>query len=385
MGVIIRQSIKQSIVAYLAIAVAVVAQLFIYPIDDFATYGLAQAIIALAMLLYPLIVLGVPQAMIKFFNEFYKKSEGYLLNFLILSIALMVFFGTLIYFFYGSFLRMLDHLEISQALFIDYGTTVVVLVVLLILLRIFITQAANFHRIVWPAIFENLWTKFALAMAVLLVVSGSLNQDSLAYTIPIYFGVALFGMFIYLTFLGVQNWQYNPTLFKKDVLKSILRYAAYTGLSSFGVMLAIRIDQIMVPNMVDYQSNGIYSFFIFMTAVIEIPARSIVQISSPILSKAHENLDYKEIQKIYSKSASILLIFGLGLFLLIFLNLDDIFAIMGKSSLLGGLVALFAILGVAKIFTLIFYVAPQIIMYSKYYRFILYVTITLGVLNTVLN
>ncbi len=87
MGIIIRQSVKQSIVSYVAVLVAAAAQFFIYTIDDLETYGRAQKMIAVVFLFYPIMCFGIPQALIKFFGEFGQDAKGYLINLIILTIV----------------------------------------------------------------------------------------------------------------------------------------------------------------------------------------------------------------------------------------------------------------------------------------------------------
>ncbi len=73
MGIIIRQSIKKSVVSIVALVIAAVAQLFIYTLDSSETYGAAQRILAISMLVYPILLFGVPQALVRFYGKYKER------------------------------------------------------------------------------------------------------------------------------------------------------------------------------------------------------------------------------------------------------------------------------------------------------------------------
>ncbi|HHM20653.1 MAG TPA: hypothetical protein ENJ20_01400, partial [Bacteroidetes bacterium] len=85
MGVIKRQSIKQSIVNYLAVGVAAFSTVFIYPLDKEA-YGLAGFVLSTAQFAMPFIILGFNGVSVRFFPQYLadrQKEHGFL--FFILS------------------------------------------------------------------------------------------------------------------------------------------------------------------------------------------------------------------------------------------------------------------------------------------------------------
>lgn len=385
MGIIIRQSIKQTIIALVAVLIAGVAQLFIYA-NHREIVGEGYFILNTALFLVPIVSLGLPSAVIRYFAKFGKDQKGYLLNFIILSVVSLGFMGLLYLLLRPYIADVLQFLHMSNDGGLEeYKWTILTLIVLTILFKLLTSLSSNYNRIVWPGIFDLLWGKVALVVIISAVIFGWLPLASFHYTMPAFMVVSVVGMVIYLKYLGVLDLSYNKALFQKDSLKEIGKFSAYTGLNSLGGMMASRIDLIMVPTIIGMAENGAYTLFIFMAQVIDLPSRSMVSIAAPIISKSLTNNDLSEVRVIYNKSSLTLFMVGIGLFALIFLNLKDLFKLTGESEVMDGLILVFVVLGIGKILSTTFKTSGQIILYSPYYKFLFYVTLMLGVLNVILN
>ncbi|NNC85658.1 MAG: lipopolysaccharide biosynthesis protein, partial [Bacteroidia bacterium] len=162
-------------------------------------------------------------------------------------------------------------------------------------------------------------------------------------------------------------------------------YAFYGILSGVGSVLALRIDTFMLASLVSLEITGIYSIAIFISGVIAIPYIAMSNISSALISKAWAENDINTIDQIYKKSSLVLLIAGCFIFLLIWVSLDDFFAIMpnGEKYISGKNIVL--ILGVAKLIDVTASLNDHIINYSKYFKFGFVAIMILAVLNLVNN
>jgi|GEM_PF-2772109 len=390
MGIIIRQSVKQAIVSYTAIIIAAAAQLFIFPMDDLVTYGRAQKMFAIIFICYPIMFFGMPHALIKFFGEFGESKKGYLLNFLILALTASLIIGSVIYLFRAPLFEykptveeLLEGEEIWN--FENYIPYIAISILVLVLFKMFAWHMSNYQRIVWPAIFETLWTKLALALLILGIILGIIPKGFLEQGIMIYFIVALVGVIIYAAYLGKLNLSYNPDLFKKENIVRIGRYAGYSGLTLFGGMLAIRLDAFIAQGYVSDKMMGIYMWFVFMGTLIDTPGRSVSGISSPIISKAISRGDFDEVNTVYRKSTITLFLVGIAMYCLILLSIEDLILWIGKTELLVPFILIFGILGLVRVMQSTMVMSGQILLYSKYYRVMLYITLMMGVINIVLN
>jgi O-antigen/teichoic acid export membrane protein len=152
-----------------------------------------------------------------------------------------------------------------------------------------------------------------------------------------------------------------------------------------GSVIVLQIDQLMVTAYLGTSYNAIYVIAFFMGTVIEIPKRSISQMSDAIIASAFENERLDEVKKLYKQSSINQLILGGFVFVLIMTNLDNIYAIMPKGSeyIDGKLVAV--IVGMSKLSSMAFGVNSEIIISSKFYKSNIYFVLILAVLTIILN
>jgi O-antigen/teichoic acid export membrane protein len=141
----------------------------------------------------------------------------------------------------------------------------------------------------------------------------------------------------------------------------------------------------MIAGGLGMELAGVYTIAYFMGMVIEIPKRSLTNIIYPILNKAVIKKDALEIKSLYQKSSINQFLVGSFIFLIIWLNIDQIFMIIpnGDDFVAGKLVVLF--IGLSKLFDMLMGVNKEIIELSKYYRFNLVLGVLLSVLVIVLN
>ena len=84
----------------------------------------------------------------------------------------------------------------------------------------------------------------------------------------------------------------------------------------------------MVGSHLGLDYAGIYSIAFYIVAVIEIPSRSIAAISSPLASSALKEGDTDTVNHLYRKVSLHQLLIGGFVFLLIWINIDNIFALI---------------------------------------------------------
>ncbi len=388
MGIIKRQSIKQSIVSYLAIVLALISTLFIYS-QDTELYGLAQFILNMGILFTTFFALGTNSWTVRFFPIFQtpqsNKHHGFLglivfvslISFLIVSLVIILFKDNI-----GQFLVLINLDE--NGLFVTYFYPIIAITFLFLLSNIFSGYISNFGRIVVPQIYTFLLPKIFLPIVFLLAIFQYISVTTFVNGILIYYFVIIVFLLIYLKWLGQLNISLQPSFLRKSLLKQMFTYSLFAGLNSIGATMAFRIDIIMVPTLVDLRSAGIYSIASFIASVIEIPLKSISSIASPIISKSWEENDLENIRKIYQKSSLNLLGAGFFIFILIWFNIHNLLFMTGNPELLTGiLVVLF--ISISKLVNLSSSVDSFIIGHSKYFKFNLITILLLAVCNVALN
>ena len=383
MGVIQRQSIKQSLVNYFAVAIAAIGTVFIYPLDK-DSYGLARFIIDTSMMLAPFIMLGFGGVSIRFFPYFKDEKRGHrgFLPFLLLAILVssLIFIG-IAFMLKDQFYNIYSEKPPIYRQFLPYLLPIGILVAFF---NLFFTYSGNFKRIAIPAVFQNL-IKISLPLLILLYVWHSISIEQVINGILLNYILALLGIIIYIYWLGQLKLKLDFSLFSKDRIKEIRKFALYNLFGSLGAVLAFRIDSFMISTLVDFGSNGAFAIAAFIANVIAIPTNAVNQISGPIITEAIKNDDLTQVKKLYQNTSINLLVIGLLLFVCIAASIADLISIMPKNEELQGAVVIVLLIGAAKVIDMGTSINNQIISYSKYYRFGFYAILLMAVFNIIAN
>lgn len=130
---------------------------------------------------------------------------------------------------------------------------------------------------------------------------------------------------------------------------------------------------------------AVYSFAAFVASTIMVPQKSIVAATVPILSLSWKNRDLKEIERIYLRTSINLLLLGLFIFFIIWLNMHDLFRLLNinRDYEAGKFVIL--LLGMKAIIDAGTGVNSQIIGTSNFWRFEVFTGVLLFLLAIPLN
>jgi len=175
------------------------------------------------------------------------------------------------------------------------------------------------------------------------------------------------------------QWKNNHLDFEYSVqklnLKEIISFGLFVLVGGASIMIVTRLDMMMIGSLLDLEQVAFYTVAFFIGNAIKVPGKSIATISTPLLAKAWENQNMKEIQILYAKSSINQLIIGGGFFLCVWINIDEIFSLL-PLKFQGGKWVVFYI-GLSQLFNIASGVNGAIIINSKYYKYDLYTNILL--------
>jgi O-antigen/teichoic acid export membrane protein len=131
----------------------------------------------------------------------------------------------------------------------------------------------------------------------------------------------------------------------------------------------------MISSQMGLSHAGVYTIAVYIATVLEIPSRSISAIASPVAANALKDGDFQQSNALYQKVALHQLLAGGFIFLLVWINIDNIFAIIPNGSVYaeGKWVVFFV--GIAKLVSITLGFGGTMIHYSKYYYWSLYFTL----------
>ncbi len=158
----------------------------------------------------------------------------------------------------------------------------------------------------------------------------------------------------------------------KRFYKKMASMATLTYLGSAVFMIAQVIGSLIIASLLGMAEAGIYFLGASVAGIVQAPKRGAIGAATPALAKAWKDKDISKIQMIYQRSGINLLIAALGIFLLLWLNFEDIVITFKLKPDYLNSVWIFFFLGLAKVIDLGSGVNSQIIVTSTFWRFEFY-------------
>ncbi|WP_128331363.1 lipopolysaccharide biosynthesis protein [Apibacter sp. HY039] len=377
MGVVARQGIKYSIISYLSFLLGTFSTIFIYPADT-TFLGQLRFIQPSAEIIFPFVVFGLSYANIKFYQQFKAKNQN--LDFLVFSIKFIVISFLIICLLYWLFASLFPSIGNSDSWKMKQYVLPVILI--LALSQLFSKYISNFKRVAITGIFENFFPKLGSLVAFICFVYLGISEINSLYIFIFFFFAALSGLIVYFLRLNKDKPSGSLSILSgKNFRKELFYFCIFSVLGSIGNQLALRIDNLMISELISYKQNGIYSILMSIVGFLSVPLAGVFAISGPIIVEKLENNQHAELNDFYQKISKFLFLFGTVLLSCIFAGCDYLFLLMKNGHELSEAKSIIYILGIATLFDISTGFNSQIITYSRYYRFNIYAMLLLAVLT----
>ncbi len=379
MGVIRRQSIKNSIINYVAVVIGMANVLIIYPaVLTPSEFGQIRFILGTALLIATITGLGSTALSIRFFPEFKDQKSGH--HGFLGILAILPATGFIIYLV--STLLASSHLPSEFKANYGYISAVVFFALYVKLLSFY---SHNFKRIAIPAIFNNLFTKIGVPILAILFAREFISFQSLLYLLVVIYIISFVGLLIYLGSLGQLHFRIDRKFIIPERRKRLLTYMSFSVLGNLGGILSLRLDSFMVTELLNFERNGVYNISISISDIMIIPVTAIASIAAPLIAEKLQNNSMGEVDEIYKKSALNLAILGLLFMLIINEVINPFFKIMPNGELYQDAKIVALVLCLGRLIDMVTSVNAQIISNSKYFRITLYIILFVAAGNIALN
>ncbi|NNK81590.1 MAG: lipopolysaccharide biosynthesis protein, partial [Flavobacteriaceae bacterium] len=166
-------------------------------------------------------------------------------------------------------------------------------------------------------------------------------------------------------------------------LKEVLKYSALIIIAGSVGGIILEIDKFMIGEMLTINNVAYYGVAIYIASVIGVPSRSMHQITNPITAKFLNENNIEELGELYKKSSLNLFIVSGFIFLLIVLNINQLYALIKPEYSIALYVVFFV--SIAKLSDSILGNNNAILFNSKYYKIVLLFGVLLAALIVVLN
>jgi len=382
MGIVFRQSFRNTIIIYTAFVIGGINTLFLYTrfLED-KQYGLVIFILSGANLLMPLMAFGSQYSIIKFYSSYTDtgQRERFLSFMLILPLIMGLLTGALGALFYGQIAGFLSQKNENIQGYLPY---IYIIAVLTAYFELFYAWAKVQLQSVFGNFIREMFTRIAVMILLVLVYFKVLDFNGFLNALVLSYILRMLVMKLYAFKLHPPRLDFRFPANAREVL----RYAFYIILAASAGSLLLDIDKVMIGGKLPLENTAFYTVALFIGSVIEAPGRAMSHIVQPLTSKAINEGNDGEIAALYKKSSmNLLLVSGL-IYLLVNVNIQELYRIL-PPQYAGGTWVVWMI-STAKLYHMFLGNNGAIISNSKYYRILLpysvFSALSVVVLNVIL-
>lgn len=380
MGIVLNQSFKNTVTTYFGFGLGAINTLFLY--TNFLTdqyYGLVAFLLSAANIMMPFMAFGVHNAIVKFYSTF--KTKNSINSFLSLMLFLpflfiipTVFVG---YFAYDSLVNWLSN---ENDIVENYVWHILVLAVAMAYFEIFFAWTKVQMQTVFGNLMKEIFHRVCIMILLFAVYFEMLTVDQFIIALVVVYVLRMLIMKLYAFSVRFPKLKFQ----KLENQFSILKYAGLMIIAGSVAMLILDIDKFMIGLMLpDIEQVAYYSVAIFIATVIAVPQRAMHQIMLPLTAQYLNENDKVALEDLYKRSSVTLLVVSGFIFLLIILNINQLYEILPEE-FTGGLFVVL-IVSLAKLYDNSLGNNNAILFNSDYYRMVLFFGVLLAIMAIVLN
>ncbi len=379
MGIVINQSIKNTIITYIGFAIGAVNALYMYPEFLGKTfYGLTAFLLSTANIIMPLMAFGVHNTLVKFYSTYDSDAQkSQFLSFVLLLPLLTIIPLTLILLsFYKQIAQLLS---IENPIIYDYVWLVPVIGLCMGYFEIFYAWVKVNMKSVLGNFIKEVFLRVLISIFLFAVYFKYITVQQFVYiTVAIYLATTL--MMLY---FAIRVKRISLTFTFPENRRQIITYSIFIILSGSVAVLLLDIDKFMLGQYISIENIAFYSVAIFIATVISVPSRAMHQITYPITAKLMSENKYEELNVLYKKTSITLQVVGGYVLLGILVNIKSIYSVL-PIEYSGGIAVVFLI-GFSKYLDLILGNNNAIIFNSRYYKVVLMLGLLLAFFAVTLN
>lgn len=382
MGVIIRQSLKGTFVNYIGVVLGIFVQFYIVAkYLDPEVIGLSKVVYAVAFLLSTLALLGSGSTGMRFFPYFKDKESGnhgflyYYLLFPLVGVVLM----TLLYLGFRTPIE--SYFGAKSPLFNEHFYYVLPMMVVLAF-WVWAENYANINmRIAVPKAVREIGMRVMMLLIYLAYGFGYIGVTGLIVGFIICYGLCMVIAGVYSLSVGERTLRHDWSFITPELKTKVLKYAGFLMLATISGNIIQQMDIFMLSGVKGLYSAGIYTIVDYMAEIVNMPSRNITPISTPLAAEAMKEGNMQKAQDLYRQVSIHQMLASSVLLLIVWVNLDNIFAIIpnGDKFAEGRWAVLF--LGLSKVVYGTLNFGNTLISFSKYYYWTLFITIFLAALS----
>jgi len=380
MGIVLKQSFINTLILFLGFAIGGINVLFLFTHflhEDY--FGLITFLLSTANIVLPLLVYGMQHTIIKFFSSYKSKDEqdGFLVSTLFLPLLVIIPVGLIGAYFYNA---ISNWISAENPIIKDYTYLIFIVAIYMGYFEVFYSWTKVHFKSVFGNFIREIFARICVSGLLFAVYFNWLNEEQFIYAVVLVYMFRMLIMKIYAFSVYCPKW-----IFKlPSNIREIISFSTYIIVAGSAAGILLEIDKFMIPQMEQIAKVAYYSVGIYIASVIAIPSRAMQQITSPITAKEMNANNIAEVEKLYKQTSINLLVIGGLLFLLINLNINDLYELINKPQFTEG-IWIVLIISFAKLVELAMGIGNAILVNSKYYKIIFYLSVAMAISVIFLN
>lgn len=370
MGIVLKQSFRNTLIIYLAFALGGINVVVLYPSilgSDF--YGLVTFLLSSTNIITPLAALGVQFTIIKFFSSYQTKKEKdeFLSSVIFLPLLVALPLG---FFWDHIHTWIMSSISEGNKSIEKYTLSIYIIAICCAYFELFYSWTKVQLNTVFGNLMKELWNRLTITLLLLLVLLEVITKIDYIFWLTSAYVLRV------LIMMGYAFYVYLPKFYFKlpQNFSEIVKYSLFIILAGSAGAIILDIDKVMIPGKETFQKAAYYTVAVFIGSFIEAPSRAMTQILQPLTSKSLNEANTKEVESLYKKSSINLFMVGGLFFLLINCSVHELFKLMPEKGYSGGELVVLMI-SLAKLYVMLMGSNGAIIMNSKFYK----ITLPLGV------
>lgn len=374
MSQIRRQSIVSTIIIFIGFGIGFLNNLFFTKPDWFSPdqYGLTRSFFDFSQIIYAYSFLGLSAVIYKFspyYRAHLKDEENDLLSWALLFSVV----GFLIFLTGGILFKPFFEQKFSanSKILVDYYYWLYPFGFSLLIFGMLESYCWSLKRTVISNFLRETALRVLTSVLVLLFIFRFITFDTFIKLFSCLYGILVLILLVYLKQNNQLHITFKVSKVTRRFRKKIIIYASFIFAGVAISTTASLFDSFTISSKIanGQMAMGIFAFSTYISNIIQVPQRSIVAISIPVLAEAWREKKYEQINKIYKRSSINLLLVCLFLFGNIWLCYEDAINTLHINPvyLQGKYVVLF--FGIKLIIDMGTGVNGQIIATSNFWRF----------------
>lgn len=366
LGIVQRQSFYSSLVSYVGYGIGAINALFLYTqYLEIEQKGLIDFIQVIVLTYISIGNIGVFEAVNKYlpyFRAYEKpKSNDLIAKTLIYGGLALIVTLVVSYLFKGPLLGMFE----KSPLVPKYAHLLPIFIIGYFVYNLALSFNVGYQNIVSATSVREIYVRLYNTMLIMLYILKVINFDTLIFLLSFQFWTAAFILLYLLYKKKVLYFTLKDSKVFTRMKGKMFNYLSFFWLASLFNALNSVVDKLTLSNLKGMEEVAFFTVAEYLITILLVPQKSITTSMTPIISNSWRINDKLNLKSMYVKGANNMTWAGGLIYIILLINLNDIFSLFPERYSVGKNV--FIVLGLARMIDFITSVNSQIMMYSKRY------------------